>query len=499
MSSAHPPSAPPGKPATNGLDERQTWRAYAVAVGVASLTILDLAKINVAIPAISDDLGAGPTEVQLLVAGFVLAFGLLLVPSGRFGDLYSRRGMFLAGLALFTLSSLVCAVSFSIEMLIAGRIAQGFAAGMLMPQVLGLVQQLFQGPARGKAFGVFGAVIGLSTAFGPTLGGFLVGVGGENLGWHLLFWMNVPLGIAAFIFAVRLLPTSQQTPEGAVKDFDIVGTLFLGLTVFTLMLPFVLTTGTDADNPARWWLLAGAVAFGVLFLAWEKRYIAAGRVAIIDFELFRIPSFRNGVAISSFYFAAMPSTFIVLTLWLQQGLGFSPIVAGMVTIPFALFSAFTSWRAGLVVHRVGRPLVVWGLVGVITGFGSLILLSSVVPAVWMAWAVAGAMVIAGLGGGAVISPNQTLMLEDIPVASGGLAGSIAQVGQRIGTAMGLAAVLSVYFGVVSSQGAELQSSYVAGFSTGMTVVVGLVVLALLFAVLDLRRRLSTPAAPSAIS
>jgi EmrB/QacA subfamily drug resistance transporter len=492
MSSAQPPSAKQGTPTSNGLDERQTWRAYAVAVGVASLTILDLAKINVAIPAISDDLGAGPTEVQLLVAGFVLAFGLLLVPSGRFGDLYSRRGMFLAGLALFTLSSLACAVSFSIEMLIAGRIAQGFAAGMLMPQVLGLVQQLFQGPARGKAFGVFGAVIGLSTAFGPTLGGFLVGVGGESLGWHLLFWMNVPLGIAAFIFAVRLLPRTQQTPEGAVKDFDIVGTVLLGLTVFTLMLPFVLTTGTDADNPARWWLLVAAAVCGGLFLAWEKRYVNAGRVAIIDFELFRIPSFRNGVAVSSFYFAAMPSTFIVLTLWLQQGLGFSPIVAGMVTIPFALFSAFTSWRAGLVVHRIGRPLVVWGLVGVIAGFGSLILLSSVVPAAWMAWAVAGVMVIAGLGGGAVISPNQTLMLEDVPVASGGLAGSIAQVGQRIGTAMGLAAVLSVYFGVVSRQGPELTGSYVSGFSWGMMVVASFVTLALVFALLDLRRRLSTP-------
>ena len=491
MSSPHTPRTSGDQKPSTGLDERQTWRAYAVAVGVASLTILDLAKINVAIPAISDDLGAGPTEVQLLVAGFVLAFGLLLVPSGRFGDLYSRRGMFLAGLALFTLSSLACAVSFSIEMLIAGRIAQGFAAGMLMPQVLGLIQQLFHGQARGKAFGVFGAVIGLSTAFGPTLGGFLVGVGGPSLGWHLLFWMNVPLGIAAFIFAVRLLPRTQVAPEGAVKDFDIIGTILLGLTVFTLMLPFVLTTGTDADNPARWWLLAGALVFGGVFLSWEKRYVRAGRVAIIDFELFRIPSFRNGVAISSFYFAAMPSTFIVLTLWLQQGLGFSPIVAGMVTIPFALFSAYTSWQAGLVVHRIGRPLVVWGLIGVVVGFGSLIFLAFIVPPALMPWAVAGAMVIAGLGGGAVISPNQTLMLEDVPPTSGGLAGSIAQVGQRIGTAMGLAAVLSVYFGVVSRQGADLTSSYVSGFSWGMGVSVGFVSLALVFALLDVRRRLST--------
>jgi len=494
MSSSSSSNASNKDVTANGFDKRTTWRAYAVAVGVASLTILDVAKINVAIPSISEDLGAGPTQVQLLVAGFVLAFGLLLVPSGRFGDLYSRRGMFLAGLALFTLSSLVCAVSFSIEMLIAGRIAQGLAAGMLMPQVLGLVQQLFQGKDRGKAFGIFGAVIGLSTAFGPTLGGFLVGVGGDNLGWHLLFWMNVPLGIAAFVFAVRLLPKKQATPEQAVKDFDLIGTALLGLTVFTLMLPFVLTTGTESDNPARWWLLVGAVAAGGVFLAWEKHYVARGRVAIIDFALFRIPSFRNGVAISSFYFAAMPSTFIVLTLWLQQGLGFSPIVAGMVTIPFALLSALTSWRSGLVVHRIGRPLVVWGLIGVLAGFGSLIVLSSVVPAPWMPWAVAGAMVIAGLGGGAVISPNQTLMLEDVPVANGGLAGSIAQVGQRIGTAMGLAAVLSVYFGTVSRQGEQFTSSYEQGFSWGIAVSIGCVVTALVFALLDTKRRLSLTAA-----
>lgn len=489
-------SAPHSSPDTgetisaNGLTERQTWRAYSLAVGVASLTILDLSKINVAIPAISDDLGAGPTEVQLLVAGFVLAFGLLLVPSGRFGDLYSRRGMFLAGLALFTLSSLVCAVSFSIEMLIGGRIAQGFAAGMLMPQVLGLVQQLFHGQARGKAFGIFGAVIGLSTAFGPTLGGFLVGVGGQSLGWHLLFWMNVPLGIAAFIFAVRLLPKTQSAPEGAVNDFDIVGTLLLGLAVFTLMLPFVLTTGTDADSSARWWLLVVAGIAGWVFVEWEKRYLAAGRVAIIDFALFRIASFRNGVAISSFYFAAMPSTFIVLTLWLQQGLGFPPIVAGMVTIPFALLSALTSWRSGLVVHTIGRPLVVGGLLCVIAGFGLLILFSSFVATPWMPWVVAAAMLIAGAGGGAVISPNQTLMLEDVPVANGGLAGSIAQVGQRIGTAMGLAAVLSVYFGVVSGRGDQLTSSYVSGFGWGITVSVMFVILALVFALLDTRRRLA---------
>lgn len=480
-------------PVLTAAEQKTRWRAFSIAVAVASLTILDLAKINVAIPAISADLGAGPTEVQLLVAGFVLAFGLLLVPSGRIGDLYSRRGMFLGGLVAFTLSSLACTLSPSIEFLIAGRILQGFSAGILMPQVLGLVQQLFQGRERGQAFGIFGAVIGLSTAFGPTLGGFLVGVGGASFGWHLLFAMNVPLGIVALLAAIRLLPREQEVSDQAVKDFDLVGTALLGLTTFSLMWPFVLTTGTDADDPARWWWLVVALVGAGVFTWWERRYQALGRVAIVDFALFRIASFRNGLAVSSFYFAAMPATFIALTLWMQQGLGFSPIVAGMVTIPFALFSALSSWKAGGLVNQYGRILVVGGLFLVLFGFGSTVLLGHIVPVGWMPWAVALVMGIAGFGGGAVISPNQTLMLEAVPVTQGGLAGSIAQVGQRIGTAMGMAAVLSTLFAVVSQAGdAPVVEAYRSGFTVAGIVSAGLVGLSLIFALLDLRQRSSRP-------
>ena len=481
-------SGPPVTEPINLSGDRTRWRAYAVAVGVASLTILDLAKINVAIPAISDVLGAGATEVQLLLSGFVLAFGLLLVPSGRIGDLYSRRSMFLLGLVLFTLASAAGTFAPSIELLIAARIFQGFAAGILMPQVLGLVQQLFQGRERGQAFGVFGAVIGLSTAFGPTLGGFLVGVGGTDVGWRLLFAMNIPLGVLALVMAFRLLPRTQDN-SGAVKDFDLVGTALLGLTTFSLMLPFVLTTGTSADNPDRWWWLAVMLLAGAMFLVWERAYLARGKVAIIDFGLFRISTFRNGIAISSFYFAALPATFIVLTLFLQQGLGFSPVVAGMVTIPFALISAYTSYRSGKVVHKRGRPLVVVGLLAVLAGFGLVVLASFTVPDSLMPVAVAIAMTMAGAGGGAVISPNQTLMLEDIPVSQGGLAGSLAQVGQRIGTAIGLAAALSTFFFVLAEETTLAQSvRYHDAFATAVLLVVGLVTVALVFALLDTRSR-----------
>jgi EmrB/QacA subfamily drug resistance transporter len=483
-----------GGPVTEPINisgDRVRWRAYSVAVGVASLTILDLAKINVAIPAISSVLGAGATEIQLLLSGFVLSFGLLLVPAGRIGDLYSRRFMFLLGLTLFVFASVVGMLAPTIEMLIAGRIFQGFAAGLLMPQVLGLVQQLFQGRERGQAFGIFGAVIGLSTAFGPTLGGFLVGVGGDDFGWRLLFAMNLPLGFAALVMAFKWLPRSQDTST-AVKDFDLLGTALLGASTFSLMLPFVLTTGTSVDDPARWWWLLVALAAGILFVLWERAYLERGKVAIIDFDLFRISSFRNGILISSFYFAALPATFIILTLFLQEGLGFSAIVAGMVTIPFALISAYTSLRSGKVVHKRGRPLVVVGLLGVLAGFGLVILASVLVADPYVPWAVAVAMTIAGAGGGAVISPNQTLMLEDVPVHQGGLAGSLAQVGQRIGTAIGLAAALSTFFFVVAEEVTQpLSAAYHDAFVVSATVVVSLVALALVFALMDTRVRKAT--------
>ncbi len=207
--------------------ERIRWEAFAVCAAVASLTIMDLSKINVGLPAIELSLGGGPTELQLIVAGYALAFGLALVPAGRLGDIGSRKRLFVIGLTTFTLTSVFCAIAPNIELLVIGRILQGVTAGIQMPQVLGLIQQLFQGPERGKAFGFFGAIIGLSTAFGPTLGGLLIAVGGETDGWRLMFWMNVPLGILALIFAVRLLPSSQQH-EKVKTELDTVGILLLG-------------------------------------------------------------------------------------------------------------------------------------------------------------------------------------------------------------------------------------------------------------------------------
>jgi EmrB/QacA subfamily drug resistance transporter len=479
----------------NAPAERGRWQAYWVCVGVAALTILDLSKVNVGLPSIEESLDAGPTELQLIVAGYALAFGLALVPAGRLGDIRSRRLMFVIGLSLFTLASLACALAPTVQVLVVSRILQGVAAGIQMPQVLGLIQQLFQPKERGRAFGLFGATIGISTAFGPTLGGLLIAVGGPTDGWRLLFWMNIPLGLIALGFAIRLLPRTQRR-DTAGTQLDPVGILLLGIAVFSLMLPFLLTTGGPDDDPRRWFWLVAFVVTTAAFILWERRYTALGKSPVLHFGLFQRGSYRNGILLATAYFGAIPSIFLLTTLYLQQGLDIEPVFAGMVSIPFALASAVSAYISGRLVDRHGRKLVVLGLVIVIAGFGLVLLLGVITPPRFTLVAMAAGMFVAGVGGGMVVSPNQTLTLAEVPVTQGGVAGSMAQVGQRVGTAMGVAVATSTFYSTLyNEKGGEL-AVYHDGFRNGFLVALALISLALLVGLLDLRARRARRRAPA---
>ncbi|WP_448810747.1 MFS transporter [Agromyces bauzanensis] len=473
------------------LDPAKRWRAYWVCVGVAALTILDLTKVNVALPSIQEAFGASSTELQLIVSGYVLAFGLTLVPAGRIGDQRSRRLLFVIGLTGFALTSLACALAPSGPVLLVARLLQGVAAGIQMPQVLGLVQELFQGKERGKAFGLFGATIGIATAFGPTLGGLAIAIGGPTDGWRGIFWMNVPLSIIAIAFALWLLPETR-TKSSRPLALDPVGVMLFGVAIVAFMWPFLFTTGSPDDDPARWWLLVVFVFAAIAFIAWERRYAASGRHPLVPLALFGVSSYRNGTVLASTYFGAVPSMFLLTTLYLQHGLGLAPVFAGMVSIGFALTSAVASWVGGNLVNRIGRPLVVAGLAAVLFGVGLLVLAALLTPPAATAWAMAGAMVIAGFGGGLVISPNQTLTLADIPVKQGGLAGSVGQLGQRIGAAVGTAVTLALFYSTIYREtGAEDTGDlgvYRDAYGLGMLAVAVIVAVAFGVGVADLGAR-----------
>jgi EmrB/QacA subfamily drug resistance transporter len=470
------------------LTDRAKWQAFAVAVSVAALTILDLSKVNVGLPSIEKSLGAGATDLQVIVAGYALAFGLALVPSGRLGDIYSRKLMFVIGLSGFTAASLLCALAPNIETLVVGRILQGIAAGVQMPQVLGLVQQLFQGEARGRAFGVFGATVGVSTAFAPSLGGLLILLGGPADGWRLLFWMNIPLGLAAIFFALRLLP--KRSGPRTKSNLDLFGVLLLGIATFSLLFPFVLTTGGPDDSPLRWLWLAAAAVFGGLFVWWEFAYQRRGKSPVVHFSLFRKSSYRNGLLLATAYFGALPAVFLISTLYLQEGLGLQPVFAGLVSIPFALTSAITAFIGGRLVQRYGRKLVVFGLCFVIVGFSLDLVLAITLPAELAPYGMGAGLLVAGIGGGFVISPNQTLTLAEIPVSEGGVAGSMAQLGQRIGTSIGVAAATSMFFAtILRESGGEIAlAAYRDGFRNALLISIALIVGALALGIVDLVSR-----------
>ena len=476
--------------AAEALDDKNKWRAFWVCVVVAAITILDLSKVNVALPSIENALGASSTQLQLIVSGYVLTFGLILVPAGRLGDQRSRKTLFLIGLTLFTLASVACAVAPTAELLLAARLLQGVAAGIQMPQVIGLIQQLFRGPERGRAFGLFGAMIGIATAFGPTLGGLMIALGGSQDGWRYIFWMNVPLGIIALVLAWRILPATSKSGYGRL-DLDPIGIAIFGVTVLALMWPFLFTTGAPTDDPNRWWLLVVFVLAAAAFVAWERRYAAGGRAPLVPLKLFRVGSFRNGTLLATVYFAAMPAMFLLTTLYLQLGLGLEPVFAGMVTIGFALTSAFSSWRGGLLVERYGRSLVVVGLAILLVGLGLLMAAAILTPPSITPFVMAAAFLIGGTGGGLVISPNQTLTLHDIPPVEGGLAGSVGQLGQRIGTAIGTAVALSLFYSTLYKERNSGQGTvelYHHAYGVGMLSATLFFAVAMFIGVVDLGAR-----------
>lgn len=485
MSSAASPQT-----ASITLAHGQRWRAFWVCVSVAALTILDLSKVNVALPSIEGALGAQSTQLQIVVSGYVLMFGLALVPFGRLGDQRSRKQLFIIGLTLFTAMSIVCALAPTIEVLLIGRLVQGLAAGIQMPQVIGTIQQIFTGKERGRAFGLFGATIGIATAFGPTLGGLMIALGGPQDGWRYIFWMNVPLCLLVLAGVIWLLPRTRTPAPGRVQ-LDPVGLGLFAVMILTLMWPFLFTTGSPDDDPRRWWTLVLFAVFAAAFVAWERRYTASGRSPLIPFRLFSIASYRNGTLIVTAYFTAIPAMFLLTTLFLQVGVGLEPVFAGMVSIGFAVASAVSAWIGGNLVGRLGRPLVVWGLGIVLVSVVALTLVAFTLPAEIVAYAMAAVMLIAGIGAGLVVAPNQTLTLAEIPTRSGGVAGSVGQLGQRIGTAVGTAVALSLFYAAVYRDGDAGRHGidvYHDAYAYGMVSVGIFLSLAFLLGVVDLASR-----------
>lgn len=455
--------------------DRRRWQALAVCLVAGFMTLLDVSIVNVALPSVRGGLHLSESGLQWVLSGYSLAFGLVLVPAGRLGDAIGRRPVFLTGLALFTATSALAGAAQNEAWLVAARLLQGLSGGLLVPQVSGFIQQLFSGPERGRAFGLLGTTIGFSTAVGPLLGGLLIALFGAHEGWRWVFYVNLPIGLALLPVAHRLLPPPPRR-TGRRPDYDPVGVLLLGTGTVLLLFPLV----EDVHRASTWLLLLPAAGLLAGFAGWERRY-ARTREPLVNPELFRARSFTVGSLVSLVYFAGFTAVFFVFTLYLQNGEHWSALGAGLAITPFALASAVASNLGGRVVHRYGRRLVAGGLALSAVGLALAALAVHLWSGPHVGWATAGPLLLAGVGSGLVVSPNQVLTLGEVPVKRAGSAAGVLQTAQRIGSAAGIAAVGAVFFARLGVTG-----SWSAAFQLSLAVVVGLVLLALATALTDSR-------------
>jgi EmrB/QacA subfamily drug resistance transporter len=470
-----------------GTDPRR-WRALTVCLVAGFMALLDISIVNVALPSIRSALDATPSDLAWILSGYALAFGLVLVPAGRFGDARGRRLTFMAGLVVFTVASVLAGVAPNAGFLAFARLLQGVGGGILVPQIAGLIQQLFLGRERGLAFGRLGSVIAVSTAVGPALGGLIIVTAGSDDAWRWVFFVNLPVGVLALVMAARLLPADHGT--GHRESLDPVGIGLLALGLLFVLFPLV-ESERARDRPELWLLLpAGMVVLGG-FLLWERHHRRLGRAPVVDLTLWRRRSYAVGVSLALMYFAGFTSIFFVLTLFLQSGLGYSALLAGLTTTPFAVGGAVASSYGGRLVSRYGRQLVVSGLVLTLVGLvGSDLVVDLVDTNIGLALAIP--MLFAGVGSGFVIAPNQTITLSEVPVHGGGSAAGVLQTGQRIGSAIGVAAVTAIFFAEIGgSTGSNGGDEWATALSHGLRLAVGFVAVSLGLALLDLRR----PAVP----
>ncbi|MEU2348157.1 MFS transporter [Modestobacter sp. NPDC049651] len=481
--------------AAAGPDPRR-WAALGVCVSALFITLLDVSIVLVALPSIGRDLHAGPAELQWVVSGYALAFGMVPIIAGRLGDDRGRKRMLLVGIAAFVVFSTMVGLAPTPGVLIVGRVLQGLAGGLLNPQVSGLVQQLFPLHERGRAFGTIGSAVGIATAAGPVIGGAIIALGGDAFGWRLCFLVNVPVGIVSFVLCLRLLPA--EVPRSSTRALDLPGAALLTVGVFGLLFPAV---QFDADHDVR--LVALVVpALGVLlaFLGWERGPGRRRGHPLIDLGLFRIRSYADGVVLAVLFFCAYTGTPLVLALFLQDGLGFSALQSGLAATAYAVGAAVSAPIGGRLLHRLGRRLLVGALglftVGV-TGAAVIALLTAghARPGV-VALLMAPALLVSGLGGGAVVTPNQALSLAEVDVRGGSTAGGMLQTSQRIGNAVGAAVISATFYAVVSGAadgGAQRAAEYGRGYAAGLAVSVAFALVALVVAVRDARRPAPVPA------
>jgi EmrB/QacA subfamily drug resistance transporter len=417
-----------------------------VLLAATFLVVLDAFVVNVAMPSIQRDLGAGTTALEWVVAGYGLASAVLLIPASRLGDRIGRRRVFSAGVALFTLSSAACGLAPSPGALVAARFGQGIAAALMTPNALSLIGASYEGADRVRALGAYGTVMGIAAASGQLIGGALVEADVAGLGWRACFLVNLPVGVAALAAAPRTVPESRR--PGAL-GLDPLGTLLVCAGLTLVVLPLI--EGRTLGWPA-WTIASLALAPIVLgaFAAHQRRLARRGGTPLFDPALLRRRTFGAGLAVQALLWCGQASFFLVFALYLQLGRGLGPIESGLVFTVLAVAYVVASMRAQALAHH-GRRLITAGALTLAAGHG--LLLDAVLGGGALVTLVPG-MVLVGGGMGLLIAPVASTVMAGVPGELAGSASGALSTVQNVGNAIGVGLVGALYFGALGGGAAH---------------------------------------------
>jgi EmrB/QacA subfamily drug resistance transporter len=433
---------------TAGTGQRAaTWAPLAVILCGTFVYVLDFFVVNVALPSIQRDLAASSAAIEWVVAGYGLTSAAFLVTGGRLGDHHGRRKLFCIGIATFTVTSALCAAAPDAGFLVAARLAQGVGAAIMAPNVLSILGTTYTGPARVKAISVYGMVMGFAAAGGQLLGGLLIAANLAGLGWRVIFWVNVPVGIAALVLARRLVPESRAPVSGTGRGrLDLLGAALFTAALVAIILPLL-------DGRAHGWpawslacLAAGPVLLAV-FAAHLRAMARRGGQPLLDPAIFAVRAFRAGLTCQVLFWCQQAASYLLLALYLQEGRGLSPIKAGGVFAVLAAGYLATSFRAPALTMRFGRRVVAIG--ALVAALGDVLLVAAVLPGGGGALAALfPGLFLLGAGQGLCITPLTTTVLSHADASRAGSVSGALSTAQQVGNAIGVAVSGVIFYGLL---------------------------------------------------
>lgn len=423
------------------------WAALVIILMASFMNLLDVTIVNVSLPTLQHDMGASSSEIEWVVAGFILTFALGLLPFGRYGDIVGKKTMFLIGVGAFTTASVMCGMAPSIEFLVGARLIQGAAGAVMTPQVLSIAQTIFPPHERSVAFSLFGLSAGLASVIGPVLGGLIIAGDIGGLAWRPIFLMNVPVGILAFLLGLKFIPTIPGNP-GMKNDFG--GIVIVSAAMFLLVFPLI--EGRNYEW-ASWCfaMMGSALLLFAVFAYWERRQSQTDKPQLLPLALMKNRNFMIGAFMSLAFFSAMPPFFLIFALYLQSGYGLTPLWSGLTTLPFSIGVLVASAISGRLGFRWQRQRIGAGLALMFIGIFALRMIVGNVGQSLHYGVFVAPLLVAGIGLGISIASLFQTILAGVPVKDAGSGSGALQAIQQAGGALGVAIVSEIFFRALAAR------------------------------------------------